>query len=73
MLVGGCLGALCALTGTEKRVLPTMASLLFTIPFSFFMEISRQYSVMTVLGFAAVVWTVCEPSTPKESGAWEQI
>ena len=72
VIVGGCLGALCALTGTEKRVLPTFVSILFTVPLCIFAGVGLKMALVGVVAVAIAVWSLAD-GAPADERAWKNI
>lgn len=60
LLVGGCLGALCALTNSEKKILPSLLAFLGTVLVAFGFGIEWLHAVGAALALSIVVWTTVE-------------
>lgn len=72
LIVGGCLGALCALTNSEKRVLTALAAVLLSVPICLLVGLSTGASATLVLALGAAGWTLAEPVGSEEE-AWKNI
>ena len=72
VIVGGCLGALVALTNTEKRVIPSLGSIFLTIPVCIIGGLAAATSVVLILGSAAAAWTLAE-APGQEGKVWKNV
>lgn len=72
LIVGGCLGALVALTNSEKRVIPSLCSTALSIPLCLGSGLGVAPSLLFVFGLAAAAWALAE--TPKGEGeVWKNV
>lgn len=72
LIVGGCLGALVALTNSEKRVLPTVGSIALSVPLCLGSGLGVAPSLVFVLGLAAGAWALAETSK-SEGEVWKNV
>ena len=72
LLVGGCLGALCALTNTEKKVVPALLAFFGTILVSLGFGVEWLQAAGAALALSILVWTAVDtPAT--EAAAWRDL
>lgn len=72
MLVGGCLGALCALTNSERKVLPAVLTLFGTLLVAIGFGVDWLQSLGASAALTVVVWNSVD--TPcQESATWRNL
>lgn len=72
LLVGGCLGALTVLTGTERRVLPSLAAGLGVLAMSIGMGVEWWQGSLAVAGAFLFSWTLAE-APAEEADDWKSL
>lgn len=72
MLVGGCLGALCALTDSERKVLPFLVTSIGVLLVTLGFGVEWLHSLGGALALGVVVWNMVD--TPcQESATWRNL
>lgn len=72
VIIGGCLGALCAVTGTEKRVVPTLLSIVLAVPLSYLVGFSLKAVLIGTMAVAVATWTLAD-GAPTDDRAWKNL
>jgi len=72
LLVGGCLGALCALTHSEKKVVPALSSFLGAVLLALGFGVDWLQAAGAALALSVLVWTTVDAPKP-DPAAWRDL
>ena len=72
LLIGGCLGALTVLTGTERRVLPSLAAGLGVVFVSVGFGVEWWQGLVAVAGATLFAWTLADAPTVEDE-TWKMV
>ena len=72
LLVGGCLGALCALTHSEKKGVPALLSFLGAVLLALGFGVDWLQAAGAALALSVLVWTTVDAPKP-EPAVWRDL
>ena len=72
LLVGGCLGALCALTNSEKKVVPALLSFLGAFLLALGFGVEWLQAAGAAMALSVLVWTAVDAPGP-DTAAWRDL